>query len=71
MPMGEDIAPDGGFAAQSTWGGVKWYPGCYTGDSEHHQMTVAYVIPANIMKSQAYPWWPTLEKAKAYWEEML
>jgi len=73
MPSGDATGPDPntGIGSKSAWGGVKWYPGCYSGDSTMHSMTVGYAIPPNVFSGGKKNAWPTMEKAKAKWEDML
>jgi len=72
MPAGDPTGPKPpGIGAQSSWGGVKWYPGCYSGDSSMHTLTIAYAVPPNVFSGGKKNNWPTMEKAKARWEDML
>jgi len=65
----DGCTPTHGFGAQSAWGGVKWYPGCYDGDDVMHTLIVGFAIPPNVFSGGAKNDWPTVEKAKARWEE--
>mmetsp|Transcript_29668 Transcript_29668/g.55558 ORF Transcript_29668/g.55558 Transcript_29668/m.55558 type:complete len:571 (+) Transcript_29668:47-1759(+) len=61
----------GEFGVKNEWGGVKWYPGCYSGDSGMNTLKVGFAIPPNVFRGGAKNNWPTVEKAKARWEEIL
>jgi hypothetical protein len=39
-PIEEEALPE--IAAMSSWGGVKWYPGCYKGDSAPHEFIMSF-----------------------------
>jgi len=69
--VGDSPRPPSAFNKGAPWSGTKWYPGCYKGDDKMNIMSLGFTIPPTIFrngKSRAYP---TVDIAKARWEEHL
>lgn len=49
LPVGPQKEPFT-VAAQTTWKGTKWYPGCYSGDSKQHVMKIGAVVDVTAFK---------------------
>jgi len=69
--VGDSPHPPSAFNRDKPWGGKPWFPGCYKDDDKLHDMAVGFAIPPYVFRGGANNRYPTVEKAKARWEEIL